>query len=310
MFLRNCLIDYLNRFLKIIYLQILTPHRKPVASLSIPKMVSLSAKTIEFFSSTLAAQFAGYLFTTPVNFATPKREQYMLQSAQKKRLKISEIGKEIEILSYGYSKRKVLLVHGWAGRSTQLFAFADKLLEKGFMVISFDGPAHGKSTGKTTMMPEFLSTVKTIEENFGPFEAAIGHSFGGMCLYNAAASFLNIKTFVAIGSGDKVSDIIVNFAKNLSLQKKSGIKIQQILERRWKLRVDDYASHAAAKNIEIPVLLIHDTQDGDVPVSSAYQIRQNLKNGKLLITNGLGHTKILRDPKIIKKSIDFIIENT
>ena len=53
----------------------------------------------------------------------------MLKSAQKKRLAVPEIGKEIEILSYGYCKRKVLLVHGWAGRSTQLFAFADKLLE-------------------------------------------------------------------------------------------------------------------------------------------------------------------------------------
>ena len=79
-----------------------------------------------------------------------------LKVLKKNVLQIPEIKKEIEILSYGYSKKKVLLVHGWSGRSTQLFAFADKLLENGFMVISFDGPAHGKSTGRTTMMPEFL----------------------------------------------------------------------------------------------------------------------------------------------------------
>ena len=87
----------------------------------------------------------------------------MLKSAQKKRLQIPEIKKEIEILSYGYSKKKVLLVHGWSGTSTQLVAFADKLLENGYMVISFDGPAHGKSTGKTTMMPEFLKTIQKIK---------------------------------------------------------------------------------------------------------------------------------------------------
>ncbi len=291
-------------------MELLTPHKKPVPSLSIPKPVTMAARTLEFFSSSLAARLGGLLFTTPISFPTPKREQYMLQSAQKKRLAVPEIGKEIEILSYGYSKRKVLLIHGWAGRSTQLFAFADKLLEKGFMVISFDGPAHGKSTGKTTMMPDFLSTVQKIDETYGPFEAAIGHSFGGMCLYNATSTFLNLKTFVAIGSGDKVSDIIANFAQNLTLKKQSGKKIQQRLERKWKLKVDDYASHEVAKRIDIPVLHVHDTEDGDVPVSCAYNIRQNLTNGALLITHGLGHTKILRDPDTVKKSVDFIIENT
>ena len=99
-------------------------------------------------------------------------------------------------MSYGYSKKKVLLVHGWAGRSTQLFMIADRLLEKGYMVISFDGPSHGKSEGKTTAMPEFLDTIKVIDKQFGPFEAAIGHSFGGMSLYNSVADGFSIKSLV------------------------------------------------------------------------------------------------------------------
>jgi len=291
-------------------LELLTPHKIPAPSLSIPKPIQWAAKSAEFFSGDLAARLGGLLFTTPIGFPIPEREKYMLKSAQKKRLKVEEIGKEIEILSYGYSKKKVLLVHGWAGRSTQLFAFADKLLEKGYMVISFDGPAHGKSTGKRTMMPEFLSTVKKIDETYGPFEAAVGHSFGGMCLYNATSTFLNLKTFIAVGAGDKVSDIIQNFSRNLSLKKSSALKMQKQLEKKWRLKVDDFASHQVAKKIDIPVLLVHDTNDGDVPVSCAYNIRQNLKHGSLLITYGLGHTKILRNKEIVNKSVEFIIKHT
>lgn len=291
-------------------MELLQPHKKANPSLVIPKPVILIAKSIELLSSYLAARLAARLFRTPISFPTPEREKFMLKSAQKKRLYVSEIKKEIDILSYGYSKKKVLLVHGWAGRSTQLFAFADKLLEKGFMVISFDGPSHGKSTGKTTDMVEFLTTVKEITKAFGPFEAAIGHSFGGMCLYNAASDFFDIKTFVAIGSGDKVSDIIHNFARNLSLKKSSEIKVQRALEKKWNIKIDDFASHHVAKKIEIPVLVVHDTKDGDVPVSCAYNIRQNLQKGSLLITHNLGHTKILRDPVIVRKTVDFIIENT
>tara|TARA_B100000768_G_C11222461_1_gene351189 strand:+ start:306 stop:1181 length:876 start_codon:yes stop_codon:yes gene_type:complete len=290
-------------------LELLKNNKPLIPSLVIPNFVRYFAKFLEVFSTRLASMFGIRLFVTPVNFPLPKREQYMLKSAQKKRLLINDINKEIEILSYGYSKKKILLVHGWSGRSTQLFAFADKLLENGYMVISFDGPAHGKSTGRTTMMPEFLKTIEKINTTFGPFEAAIGHSFGATSLYNAASNFLTIKALIAIGSGDKISDIISNFAKNLYLKEKSARKIKSGLEKKWLIHIDDFASSTVAKNIKIPVLVIHDKNDGDVPVSCAYRIRQNLEKGSLLITNGLGHTKILRNKEVVNKSVEFIIQN-
>ena len=291
-------------------MELLKNKKQLTPSLLIPIPVRCFAKTLELISTRLASFFGIRLFITPVNFPIPKREQYMLKSAQKKRLHIPEIKKEIEILSYGYSKKKVLLVHGWSGRSTQLFAFADKLLENGFMVISFDDPAHGKSTGRTTMMPEFLKTIEKINTTFGPFEAAIGHSFGATSLYNAAATFLDIKTFIAIGSGDRISEIISNFAKNLYLKEKSAKKIQSGLEKKWVIHLDDFSSSTVAKKIKIPVLVVHDKTDGDVPVSCAYKIRQNLEKGSLFITNGLGHTKILRNNEVVHKSIKFIIQHT
>ena len=285
----------------------LLKNNKPLKpSLTIPSYIRYFAKFLEFFSVKLASFFAIKLFTTPVSFPLPKREHYMLKSSQIKRLIIGEINKEIEIISYGYSKKKVMLVHGWSGRSTQLYAFADKLLENGYMVISFDGPAHGNSSGTTTMMPEFLETIKKINSTYGPFEAAIGHSFGATSLYNAASDFLKIKTFIAIGSGDKISDIISNFAKNLYLKDKTAKKIQSELEKKWKMNIDDYSSSIVAKNIHIPVMIVHDYLDGDVPVSCGYRIRQSLSKGSLLITNGLGHTKILRNKEIVNKSIEFI----
>lgn len=283
---------------------------KSKPSLAIPKPVVVSSKLIEFISTNLVTRLAAVIFSTPFKFKRPQRESYMWKSSQKKMLSVNEINKEVQIVSYGYSKRKILLSHGWAGRSTQLFAFADKLLEKGFMVISFDGPAHGTSSGKKTNMIEFLATIKEIDNTFGPFEAAIGHSFGGMALYNATSTFLNLKTFVAIGSGDKVTDILHNFASNLGLKKSTGTKLITRVEKKWNIKVDDFAASHSAKKIDIPVLIIHDTKDGDVPVSCALNIRPNLRKGHLLITNGLGHTKILRDREIVKKSVEFIIENT
>lgn len=276
------------------------------ASLQIPKSVKVVMRIAYKISEGLTLYLASKLFTTPISYKTPKREKGMEESAQKKILKINSIDKEIHILSYGFSDKKVLLVHGWSGRSTQLFMLANKLLEKGFMTISFDAPAHGKSSGKTTELLEYLETIKAIHNKFGPFEAAIGHSFGAMAIVNVQAELACFNKIVTIGSGDKTSDILQNFSTNLGLNKNFGNKLIRYFERKWDLKVDDYATSKAAKKVKIPTLIVHDSIDGDVNVSCAINIRQNLKNGLLFITNGLGHTKILRSKKITNRIIDFI----
>ncbi len=277
-------------------------------SLIIPKSILVFAKLTQFFSTNLTAQFGAKLFITPITFSIPEREKVMLKSAQKKTINVSSISKNIEVLSYGYSKKKVLLVHGWAGRSTQLYMIADKLLEKGYMVISFDGPSHGQSTGKTTAMPEFLDTINEIDKQFGPFEAAVGHSFGGMCLYNSTSNNFKIKKLVTVGAADEISDVILNFTKNLKVKPVVAKKIKNKFDKKWLQDIDSHSSSTVAKKITIPTLVIHDSNDGDVPVSCAINIRQNLQRGRLLITKGLGHTKILRNKKVTSEIVDFIIQ--
>jgi pimeloyl-ACP methyl ester carboxylesterase len=276
------------------------------ASITIPKPVKIVAKTIQFFSNGMATKFSSKLFSTPVRFTIPEREKMMWKSAQKNKLQVEKLGCEIELLSYGFSKKKVLLVHGWSGRSTQLFMIADKLLENGYMTISFDAPAHGNSEGKTSSMPEFVETIHKINEEFGPFDAAVGHSLGGMSLYTAIAQGLEINSVVSIGSGDTISAIIQNFIKNLELKPKIATKLKKRFDKKHQTDIDSYSSSRQAQEVHTPALVIHDSFDGDVPVSCAYSIRQNLKNGSILITNGLGHTKILRDKNTTNRVVSFI----
>ena len=282
--------------------------KNALPSIKIPKPIILSAKVLQSISNNLATKFGVKLFTTPVSFPIPKREKVMLESAQTKTINIPAISRDIQVLSYGYSTKKVLWVHGWAGRSTQLYMIADKLLEKGYMVISFDGPAHGKSTGKTTEMPDFLETIAEIDKQYGPFEAAIGHSFGGVCLYNAFSEGFTVNKLVTVGAADKISDVILNFTKNLQVKPVIAHKMKRFFDKKWQRNIDLHSSSVKAKNVDIPTLVVHDSFDGDVDVSCAIEIRQNLQNGTLLITEGLGHTKILRDARVASKIVDFIIQ--
>ena len=85
--------------------------------------------------------------------------------------------------------------------------------------------------------------------------------------------------------------------------------------------MNDFSAHKAAKDITIPVLVIHDENDTEVPVKCAIHIHKHLMNSELLLTQNLGHRKILGDKKVIEKintvvgknddyaHIDLLLEN-
>ena len=275
-------------------------------SLKIPKIILVTSKLISFISPKLLTLFAAKLFTTPIKHKIPKRELEMDRQSIQKLVQIPAIGKEVVVYEYGKSEQKVLLVHGWSGRGTQLFKIADELLKAGYSTISFDAPAHGKSPGKTTIMVDFIATILEIERQFGPFEAAIGHSLGGMSVLNAIKKGLKVNHAVVIGSGDIVEDIIDDFIRKLHLKPTVGALLRMHFEKKYAEKMNNYSAFLAAKETAIPVLVVHDNNDPEVPVKAGIHIHKYLKNGTLMLTDGLGHRKILGNPKVLEKTIQFI----
>lgn len=275
-------------------------------SLEIPKVILFTARLFEKISPELATQFAMKLFTTPIRYTIPKREFEMDRNSQQELLEIQAIQKKVMLYQYGTGDKKVLLVHGWSGRGTQLVKIADEFVKMGYTVFSFDAPAHGKAPGKTSNMTEFIAAILEIEKQYGPFEFAVGHSLGGMSVMNAIKQKFNVQKAIIIGSGDIVTDIISDFILKLGLKPEIGVRMKAKFEKKFNQTMDSYSSYIAAKTVTIPVLVIHDEIDDDVPVKAAFHIHEHLKNGDLMITNGLGHRKILGDSKVIRRIVQFI----
>jgi pimeloyl-ACP methyl ester carboxylesterase len=275
-------------------------------SLKIPKLLLLISKIIAAISPKLLILFTAKLFTTPIKHKTPKREMKMDSESRQKLIEIPAINKKVMIYEYGTSDKKIILSHGWSGRGTHLFKIAEELLKLGYSTISFDAPAHGKSPGKTTIMSEFVETILEIDKQFGPFEAAVGHSLGGMSLLYATKNGLAIKRLAIIGSGDIIQDILNEFVAKLELQPSTSIKLRQHFENKYGIEMDNYSAYKSAMEITIPVLVIHDKNDSEVPVKAGIHIHKHLKKGELFLTEGLGHRKILGNSIVIEKVIKFI----
>ncbi|HMI07389.1 MAG TPA: alpha/beta hydrolase [Flavobacterium sp.] len=279
---------------------------KHTQSLKIPRTIILTAKLIALISTKWLVRFAARLFTTPIKYKIPKRELEMDFNSRQEKLFVASINREIVVYHFGDGPKKIMLVHGWSGRGTQLVKFAEALTKTGYSIVSFDAPAHGKSEGKTTLLPEFIESIFEIEKKSGPFETAIGHSLGGMALLNAVRKGFKINRLVTIGSGDLIKDITDDFAARLELKPKISDLLRLHFEKKYNISMNSFSSYLSAKEITIPVLVIHDADDPEVPVKCAHQIYKNLQNGELLITHNLGHRKILGDAEVISKALDFI----
>ncbi len=103
---------------------------------------------LSFLFPAIATRLSYKMFFKPQRFAAPKKEQEVLKSAKKRTMEHN--GKSIQLYEWGESGPTVLFLHGWNGRGTQVAHFLESLLSQGFRVLSFDGPAHGKSSGKST----------------------------------------------------------------------------------------------------------------------------------------------------------------
>ncbi|PKB18703.1 alpha/beta fold hydrolase [Flavobacterium sp. 5] len=280
-------------------------HIKP---LKIPKIIILSSKFIAFLSPKWATIYASKLFTTPIKHKIPKREFEMDEKSSQQMITIPVINREINIYEYGKSdtNKKVLLVHGWSGRGTQLCKIAKEMVNLGYQTVSFDAPAHGKSPGNSTIMVDFIASVIEIDKQFGPFEIAIGHSLGGMSVMNAIKEGLKVDKAIIIGSGDIVQDITDDFIAKLGLKPAISKLLCERFENKYGGKMDDYSAYKAAESTLIPTLVIHDKNDPEVPVKAGINIHKHLKNGELMLTEQLGHRKILADHQVIQKIINFI----
>lgn len=279
---------------------------KKLDPLPIPKFIIKTGQFLNLISTKAVVLYAAKLFTTPIKHRIPKRELEMDTNSIQQLIPVPSINKSIMVYQYGKSDKKVLLVHGWSGRGTQLFKIADALLKEGYATVSFDAPAHGKSPGNSSIMLEFIASIFELEKQYGPFEVAIGHSLGGMAVLNAAKSGFKTDKIIVIGSGDIVHDIIDDFIKKLQLKPVISLKLRAHFENKYNEAMDNYSAFKAAEVIEKPILVVHDENDYEVPVKAGINIHQHVKNGELMITKGLGHRKILGDANVIHKIIEFI----
>jgi pimeloyl-ACP methyl ester carboxylesterase len=202
----------------------------------------------------------------------------------------------------------VVLVHGWGSRAGRLAPMARALVERGFRVVLYDAPAHGVSTGRFASLPEFARALRAVGGAVGPLYGVVGHSLGGAAISLALHDGLAVERAVLIAPPSDVVVFSQAFAQYVRLPARAHNAMRRNLEARLRMRWDDIHIPKLARQLRIPVLLVHDRDDTDVPYLHAEEIAGSWPGARLLPTSGLGHRAILRDPAVVRAAVEFLRE--
>ena len=255
----------------------------------------------------LAARLGERLFLTPPRHPAPPREHEALANAVS--FHVPFRGQRLRAWRWGGSGEPVLLVHGWGGRGGQLAAFTPALLEAGLPVVAFDGPAHGRSDGRLASAPDFAEAIRAVAAHLGGVRAIVAHSMGALSTVAALRSGLRSGAVVFVGPSLGPRGFLRIFGETAGLSKATQTAVARRLEARFGVDFESYDVREDCATMTIPLLVVHDRRDAEVGSEQGEAIAGAWPGAELLLTDGLGHRRILRDAEVVRRVASFLGAN-
>jgi pimeloyl-ACP methyl ester carboxylesterase len=258
-----------------------------------------------------AVDRAARLFATPPRFAHTAPERAVLASGRGFVVESPE--GRIAAWRFGEGDRPaIILTHGWGGRGAQLRAFVPALVEAGYQAVLFDHTGHGHSEGREASLVHFMkgldAVVREVEARGARVAGIVGHSLGAA----AATAWLNRARremrAVLIAPPTSLQRYSGYFARRLGITESIRRAMQQRFERRLGHRWEEFELPQSVAGVKARALVIHDAGDRDVAAASGLALARAWKGARFLLTRGLGHRQILRDPSVVADAVDFLTD--
>ncbi|HET7423716.1 MAG TPA: alpha/beta fold hydrolase [Gemmatimonadales bacterium] len=251
----------------------------------------------------LAARWAETLFCTPPRHQPRPAEEAFLASGQ--RSTVGWEGGDLAVWGWGKGPT-VLLVHGWGSRAARFGTMASALVARGFRAVAYDGPGHGLSAGRFASLPEFARALGAVGAATGPLHGLVGHSLGGAAIAMALGNGLEASRVVLLAPPADVRIFSDIFAETLAVPRRVQERMHRNLETRLRMTWADLDIPALVRRLSPAALVIHDRDDADVPIAHGERIAEAWRGARLVRTAGLGHRALLRDPAVVRRTVDFL----
>ncbi len=259
------------------------------------------------FSKRKAAEMAFEIFATPFR-RSRKKEAPVFEKAD--RLFVQVEGKRVAV--YRWNKgglRKVMILHGFESSAINFDRYISPFIKKGYEVIAADAPAHGASDGTQITLPLYVKTIAAVYKELGPVHSFMAHSFGGLAVTHFLEQVPHDEQvrLALIAPATETTTAIKSLYKILQLDEKVQECFEEIVLEKGGVASSYYSIPRALEHIQAQIVWIHDEEDDITPLKDVKPImKKSPANIEFMITKGLGHRKIYRENKVVKKVVEFL----
>ena len=195
----------------------------------------------------------------------------------------------------------VLLVHGWAGDAQQWRALGDRLAAAGFDPVLIDLPAHGRSDGRRSTLPQWVRALFAVTAAHGPWHAVAAHSLGALAAAHALAQGLPAGRLALVATSPPPRQFLHWFASVLGPGEGLARRMQARIEQREGLPLQHFEADWLGPRLQQPTLMLHDADDRTAPLAGAQRLGAAIAGARFETTQGLGHRRILADPAVLER---------
>ena len=267
-------------------------------------LLRVGGRVLSRLAPATAARVAARLFLTPPRHPRPPAEIALLERAHARPLFVG--GRRLEMWKWGRGPA-VLLVHGWGGRGTQLGAFVEPLVARGFSVVTFDAPGHGVAEPGLVTIPEMTAALRAVAATQRPLTGLIAHSVGATVATRALYEGLHADSVVLVAPAAELISPAAAFAQTLGLSRRVAELMRERIEQRVGKPWSAFDVTTLAPALSAPLLVVHDREDGEVPWQHGRLVAHSWAGpADVLETQGLGHRRVLRDPGVVAAAVAFI----
>ena len=204
----------------------------------------------------------------------------------------------------------VLLVHGWGGRGSQLGAFVAPLTAAGYRVVAFDGPGHGRTAATTghrrSSLPEMVEGVLAVAGHLGPLHGVVAHSAGAGAVTYALRHGLETERLVYLAPAVEPSHFTASLRRWFGVPRPVLDRMRERLERRFGIPWSELRGATFAPERSEDLFIVHDRLDEEVPCWLSRDLVEAWPGSRLEVVSGLGHRRILRDPRVVESAVGFL----